>query len=316
MPRNSNQGFNMDSSKPFLPHTFPDPGYAGFKVTVSGDRSIKVRQGDWLSKYSMAIYGDFDHIDKFRRKDGAVYVKVTDKDLIKTGEILYHPDPLPGETSIPPGEGTGGSEPPVQASYVAEFFQWIKQTFVSTEWTVAGNGGVDFNVFFAGVGYATLGMQDIEPRLDPSQPPVRWYHAISSGFVYGWPTWMPVGGSFSVVQFPSGGRVLKPLWSSRLTFNDFRGGIVVVSAGFNIVGFVGGGSATAILFGIGGVPRLLAGLDRFFRYGDRAALETSFLMAAGTGVALIAGLSIGIPGAGVAVRAGFMIDSPAHWRQQ
>src|SRR6266436_8836256 len=41
-----------------------------------------------------------------------------DKNLIKTGDILCHPDPLPGEPSIPPGEGIGGSEPPPQASYV------------------------------------------------------------------------------------------------------------------------------------------------------------------------------------------------------
>ena len=41
-----------------------------------------------------------------------------DKNLIKTGDILYHPDPLPGEPSIPPGEGIGGSKSPLQAHYV------------------------------------------------------------------------------------------------------------------------------------------------------------------------------------------------------
>ena len=41
-----------------------------------------------------------------------------DKNLIKTGDILYHPDPLPGEPSIPPGEGIGGSKSPLQAQYV------------------------------------------------------------------------------------------------------------------------------------------------------------------------------------------------------
>src|SRR5712671_1324485 len=130
----------------FLPHTFDNGGYA---VTINGDRSINVKQGDWLSKYSMAIYGDFDHIDKFWRKNGSLFVEIKKKerDLIKTGEVLYHPDPLPGEDSISPGQGTGGSEPPLQASYVAEFFQWIKHAFVPTEWTVAGNGGVDFSLF-------------------------------------------------------------------------------------------------------------------------------------------------------------------------
>ena len=41
-----------------------------------------------------------------------------DKNLIKTGDILYHPDPLPGEPSSPPGEGIGGSKSPLQAQYV------------------------------------------------------------------------------------------------------------------------------------------------------------------------------------------------------
>lgn len=38
--------------------------------------------------------------------------------MIKTGNMLYHPDLLPGEPSIPPGEGIGGSKPPPQAHYV------------------------------------------------------------------------------------------------------------------------------------------------------------------------------------------------------
>jgi len=38
--------------------------------------------------------------------------------MTKTGDILCHLDQLPGEPSIPPGEGMGGPEPPPQASYV------------------------------------------------------------------------------------------------------------------------------------------------------------------------------------------------------
>ena len=34
------------------------------------------------------------------------------------GDILYHPDQLPGESSIAPGEGIGGSKSPLQAHYV------------------------------------------------------------------------------------------------------------------------------------------------------------------------------------------------------
>jgi hypothetical protein len=64
-----------------------------------------------------------------------------------------------------------------------------------------------------------------------------------------------------------------------LTYDDFRGGIVVISAGGNLVYFVGGGSATAIIFGIVAPAYVLATLDRFFRHGDRAALETLFYQA-------------------------------------
>ena len=38
--------------------------------------------------------------------------------MVKTGDILNHPDPLPGERSILPGEGTGRSELPPQTQYV------------------------------------------------------------------------------------------------------------------------------------------------------------------------------------------------------
>lgn len=38
--------------------------------------------------------------------------------MIKTSDILGHPDPLLGETSFPPGEGIGRSKPLLQASCV------------------------------------------------------------------------------------------------------------------------------------------------------------------------------------------------------
>jgi len=95
----------------FLPHPFRGGGY---QVTVNADRSIIVRAGDSLSKYSMAIYGDFRHMDKFCRKNGSVYVQIKGRDQtqVKTGEILYHPDPLPGEPlSSAPSAGIPSSPP-------------------------------------------------------------------------------------------------------------------------------------------------------------------------------------------------------------
>lgn len=92
----------------FLPKTFRGSGY---EVTINGDRSILVKQGDWLSKYSKAIYGDFNHINSFKRKVGQRYQDIQNVNLIRTGEILYHPGSLPGESMVPPGEGLPGTEP-------------------------------------------------------------------------------------------------------------------------------------------------------------------------------------------------------------
>jgi hypothetical protein len=50
----------------FLPKTFRGGGY---DVTINGDRSMNVRQGGWPSKYSMTIYGDFDHLHSALRAD-------------------------------------------------------------------------------------------------------------------------------------------------------------------------------------------------------------------------------------------------------
>ena len=102
-----------------LPHKFEGGGY---EVTINADRSILVRQGDWLSKYSMAIYGDFNHIKKFKEKIGTdLYRDVPNPNLIRTGDTLYHPELLPDEA---PGVGArrdpGGQWPlpPMQGQYL------------------------------------------------------------------------------------------------------------------------------------------------------------------------------------------------------
>jgi hypothetical protein len=293
----------MDSSKPYLPHTFPDTSYAGFKVTINADRSIKVRQGDWLSKYSMAIYGDFDHVDKFRKKDGSVYVKVTDKDLIKTGEILYHPDPLPGET---PGDDAGVSEPPLQARYVAEFFDWIRNMFVPTEWTA-------FVQLFSS-GYGMVGMKDIDPWLPGVlQPPTRWYHANCLSFLYDEDKLS--GGPISTVRLVSDECVLKfrPWRSTRLTFGDFRGTIVVIKPGANIVSFGNGRSLTAIIFGMESQKAIERALDRCFRYGLRDALELIFMSRTGASVGLFYGELPGRRDMGMTAYESDMRDPP-EWQ--
>ena len=86
-----------------LPKTFTGHGY---KVTVNADRSIIVKPGDWLSKYTMAIWGDASkpHIEAFKRKINGVLSRIGNPNQIQAGETLYVTGRLPGETGIFPGE--------------------------------------------------------------------------------------------------------------------------------------------------------------------------------------------------------------------
>lgn len=64
----------------------------GHSVTVWLDGSIKVKSGDSLSKYSMAIYGDFKNMDRFRRPDGRTFKPIENLNVIYANETLYHAD--------------------------------------------------------------------------------------------------------------------------------------------------------------------------------------------------------------------------------
>ena len=80
-----------------LPKTFTGHGY---QVTVNPDRTIVVKQGDWLSKYTLAIWGDCteEHFRAFLVKRGASFVAIGNPKLLKVGDTLQvEPYTLPGE---------------------------------------------------------------------------------------------------------------------------------------------------------------------------------------------------------------------------
>ena len=279
----------------FLPRPFTGGGY---QVMVNADRSILVKQGDSLSKYSMAIYGNFKRIDKFWRKRNGSLKRVMDenKDLILTGESLYHPDPLPKE---PPGEGDPGSQPPLQVEYVAEFFRWLQREFAPTDWEVdwtrdgtKSRAGLNFTKSLLSSGYGIIGMKDLAPTLPSTAPlPIRSYHATKGDLFCGWPpeVCLPEK-SHSNIWFPGAGCILKSSWwrSAKLTFDDFRGGFVFIEAGPNIVRFREGPTdMAAMIFGIK-LPssRVMAALDHFFRYGELGYVANVLVTA--PGVALVA----------------------------
>lgn len=82
--------------------------YGGYSVTVAGDGAIRVKSGDMLSHYSMAIYHDFNSMDtRFGRKVGGAVKSFADipADInrIVAGETLY---------DMKTHRGGGGASPP------------------------------------------------------------------------------------------------------------------------------------------------------------------------------------------------------------
>ena len=59
---------------------------------VANDGAIKVKAGDSLSKYSMAMYGDFKHIHEFARRltPGGALQPIKNVNYIQTGWTIYH----------------------------------------------------------------------------------------------------------------------------------------------------------------------------------------------------------------------------------
>ncbi len=62
-----------------------------YSVEVASDGAIRVKPGDWISKYSAAIHNDFTHIHEYgRRGPQGEIIPVADPDRIRAGETLYH----------------------------------------------------------------------------------------------------------------------------------------------------------------------------------------------------------------------------------
>jgi hypothetical protein len=62
-----------------------------YSVTMGTDGAIKVKHGDWLSKYSAAMYNNFEHIHEFGRMDSAGKLRrIRNVNLIFAGETVFH----------------------------------------------------------------------------------------------------------------------------------------------------------------------------------------------------------------------------------
>jgi hypothetical protein len=62
-----------------------------FQVEIAADGALRVKNGDWLSKYSAAIHDDYSHVHEFARKSQTgQLVPIANPNLIYPGETLYH----------------------------------------------------------------------------------------------------------------------------------------------------------------------------------------------------------------------------------
>jgi hypothetical protein len=61
-----------------------------YTVTVGIDGRIFVKPGDWTSKYSAAINGDYIHIHDFGHMVNGKLHLLSDPNLIRAGEVIYH----------------------------------------------------------------------------------------------------------------------------------------------------------------------------------------------------------------------------------
>jgi hypothetical protein len=298
-----------------LPHTFTGGGY---QVKVNKDRSILVKQGDWLSKYAMAIWGDYSkpYIDKFcygHTESNGKFVPRTiiNKDLIRTGETVYHPDQLPGEDGSNPGEGAPGAEPEIPRKRVSDFLNWIWDRFVVSDWEIENTGGINVGGFFLTGQYLVLDVVHKTAKVSAR------FHNLAGGLTLGIPKSL-FGGSASPVWFPGLGAILRSPFYQRLTLDDFCHGTICVelSLGALVGGWLPAGtSPTMLFFGMGYPPsRVFTALHRYMYSGDPAIFGLLLAQGAPRGVAFFAGLEAATPGVALSARVGAMYDRRL-WRR-
>lgn len=163
-----------NTEKPVGPGTFNRNPYS---VTIADDGKILVKKGDWLSKYSWALYGDYDTLNVFVRGNPDLISatqeikgikEIDDVDLIKTGEYLIHE---PTYFSWMEKRGTPIPQKPVKP---------VKPEYVrSTNWMAANLGGLDGTYFLGSGGAVLLAFRNLDTGTN------YYYVLLRAGFGIG-----------------------------------------------------------------------------------------------------------------------------------
>ncbi len=153
-----------NTDKPVGPGTFSRDGHS---VTIAEDGKILVKKDDWLSKYSWALYRNYDTLEVFVRGNPDIVSpaqeikgikEIENVDLINTGEYLIH---VP--TYFNWMEKRGGTLPPTKPKPDENKSPGETR---SANWMAANLGGVDGIYFLGAAGAVLLTFRNLDINKD------------------------------------------------------------------------------------------------------------------------------------------------------
>lgn len=284
-------------------------------VTINSDRSIIVKHGDWLSKYSAAIHGDPQvHWGDYARKVNGNFINIDNPNQIEVGETIYYTGELPGWVGIPPSIIVLPTPPPTNETgeptpdQVIQFLNSVLRTLNPIpQWSVAGSNDLGGGAFLQAQALQ-VGLKHV------NENEARWFSGICAGAGIGpaaikagatWSsTWLSngigqmSGGYLSGLSFVAKG----PLAGTELSAREFSGSFVRVDIGGSLIL---GGAVSVLAVGCKFPPEYLVRktLEMIGSHG-----EFSWVPLAPMALIFLSGMNLGFD-AGASVKGGQMWET-------
>lgn len=300
-----------NTDKPVGPGIFSRDGHS---ITIAEDGKVLVKKDDWLSKYSWALYGDYETWDVFVRGNPDIrsaneqingIKEIDDPDLIKTGEYLIHVPTYfswaerrgkkvePRKKPLRPKKPKGGG---LIRDRLVTFLRTLKQLALTVnDWEFKGSGGLDLSAFVFAGGYTVIEAQH------RNEPEPYYYRGVSAGLGAG-PEDLLGSAAVAPLDMPFGTGYIGKLSMAGLALSadEICGNYILVDFS---AGFILGGSLSLLLFGINAPPQAaLRSLVRYLRGEDDFGIWPS----APYGFIAMAGTNWSSPNFGVSFKIGVM----------
>jgi hypothetical protein len=272
-----------------------------FSVTVNDDHSIRVRPGDWISKYADAIYkipGMQSYWKRFKRKVGGQFIDLTNYHKIEVGEDIWHPDPLP-PPDVRLGPGQQPEEPSVPREEIdpgrlSEFFYYLRQLLTPVSgWQFLDSQGADLGIKVFAANYSRIQARQRGAARG------TWFHAVGAGVGLG----LDLGGSLAVSipgDFSAGFVAKFPTAGGTLSVEEICGSYALLDVS---AGCVRGRSLALMLFGLNTPWDMYINMLRYLRGEGEFPTMIPHIF---TGVIGMWGHSWALPNAGFSIKCGSM----------